>query len=148
MTDEAIATKFAALRPFFDERRRRLWAAAEALALGRGRVTAVAAATGLRRHTIHAGLRELRASPPTAAMAATAKRVRAAGGGRKALTAHDPTLRRDLEALVEPVTRGDPMTPLRWTCKSTRQLAAELTRQGHRISHQTVAELLHALDYS
>jgi Rhodopirellula transposase DDE domain len=143
---ETIATKFQVLRPFLDERRRRLWAAAEALALGRGGVTVVAVATGMQRHTIHAGIRELRLSP--SATASLEQRVRAPGGGRKALTAHDPTLLRDLEALVEPVTRGDPMSPLRWTCKSTRQLAAELRRQGHRLSHQKVAELLHALDYS
>jgi hypothetical protein len=142
---ETIAAKFEALRPFLDERRRRLWAAAEALALGRGGVTAVAAATGMRRPTIRAGIRELRASPPAAPV--PEQRVRAPGGGRKALTARDPTRVRDLEALVEPVTRGDPMSPLRWTCKSTRQLAAELRRHGHRLSHQKVAELLHALGY-
>ena len=153
MTDvAAIRTKFEALRPFLDERRRRLWAATEALALGRGGVTAVAAATALRRNTLHAGIRELQArasmavAPP--APPAPEQRVRAPGGGRKALTARDPTLLSDLEALVEPLTRGDPESPLRWTCKSTRQLAAELARQGHRVSHQTVAELLHTLDYS
>ncbi len=123
-----------------------MWAAAEALALGRGGVTVVAAATGMQRHTIRAGIRELRASPSTAAV--PEQRVRAPGGGRKALTARDPTRLRDLEALVEPVTRGDPMSPLRWTGKSTRQLAAQLRRQGHRLSHQKVAELLHARDYS
>src|SRR6266540_6850137 len=153
MTDvAAIRTKFEALRPFLDERRRRLWAATEALALGRGGVTAVAAATALRRNTLHAGIRELQArasmavAPP--APPAPEQRVRAPGGGRKALTARDPTLLSDLEALVEPLTRGDPESPLRWTCKSTRQLAAELARQGHRVSRQTVAELLHTLDYS
>ena len=142
---ERLRTKFAALCPYLDERRRRLWAAAEALALGRGGVTAVAAATGLQRNTIHAGLDELRAGGPALM---PEQRVRQPGGGRKPLSAHDPGLLRDLEALVEPVTRGDPMSPLRWTCKSTRQLAAELTRQGHRVSYQTVAELLHALRYS
>jgi len=147
-----IRAKYERLRPFLDERRRRLWAAAEALALGRGGVTAVATATGLRRNTIQAGVRELRAGAGPTGVAPGAPesepRVRAPGGGRKALTAHDPSLVRNLEALVEPVTWGDPMSPLRWTCKSTRQLAAELERQGHRVSHQTVADLLHALDYS
>src|SRR5215207_109486 len=147
-----IRAKFEYLRPFLDERRRRVWAAAEALALGRGGVTAVATATGLGRNTIHAGVRELRAGAdgagPAPGVPDSEPRVRAPGGGRKALTAHDPSLVRDLEALVEPVTRGDPMSPLRWTCKSTRQLATELGRQGHRVSHQTVAALLHALDYS
>jgi len=147
-----IRAKFESLRPFLDERRRRLWAATEALALGRGGVTVVAQATALRRNTIQAGIRELQTRAPVAAgepvLAGPDRRVRAPGGGRKALTAHDPALLRELEALVEPVTRGDPMSPLRWTCKSTRQLATELGRQGHRVSHQTVAELLHALDYS
>jgi hypothetical protein len=143
---QTIAAKFAALRPFLDERRRRLWAAAEARALGRGGVTTVAAATGLRRNTIRVGMRELQIPGTTAPM--PDQRVRAPGGGRKALTEHDPSLIRDLETLVEPVTRGDPTSPLRWTCKSTRQLATELSQQGHRVSHQTVAELLDALGYS
>src|SRR5438067_2014258 len=139
-----IRAKFEGLRPYLDERRRRLWAAAEALALGRGGVTAVAAATGLRRNTIRAGVGELRAGGSPL----PEQRVRAPGGGRKARAAGDPTLLRDLEALVEPVTRGDPMSPLRWTCKSTRQLAAELGGRGHPVSHQTVAALLRALRYS
>lgn len=143
---DTIAARFEALRPFLDERRRRLWAAAEAQTLGRGGVTTVAAATGLQRNTICAGLRELHA-PETPSLS-TDQRVRTPGGGRKPLTAHDPSLLRDLEALVEPLTRGDPMSPLRWTCKSTRQLATELSGQGHPVSHQTVAELLHALRYS
>jgi hypothetical protein len=148
---ETIRRKFEALRPFLDERTRRVWAATEAFALGRGGVSAVAAATGLSRTTVHAGLRELplpRGTPPAQPAPDPAPRVRAPGGGRKARTVHEPTLLRDLEALVEPVTRGDPMSPLRWTCKSTRQLATELGRQGHRVSHQTVAELLHELKYS
>lgn len=143
---ETIATKFEALRPFLDERRRRLWAAAEALALGRGGVTLVAAATGLHRNTIGEGLRELRAGDP--AVLPSEQRVRMEGGGRKAVVERDPTLLADLEALVEPVTRGDPMSPLRWTCKSTRQLATELSERGHPVSHQTVAELLRMLRYS
>jgi Rhodopirellula transposase DDE domain len=120
--------------------------------LGRGGLGAVVAATGLQHNTVYAGLRELRTGSTAATSLAeptVAKpRVRAAGGGRKRLTAHDPTLLSDLEALVEPLTRGDPMSPLRWTCKSTRQLARELARQGHRVSRQTVATLLAALGYS
>src|ERR671937_1366021 len=147
-----VRAKFEVLRPYLDERRRRLWAAAEALALGRGGMTAVASATGLQRATIRVGVRELQGgpspSPEAEPVADQAQRVRAPGGGRKPLTAEDPTLVQDLEALVEPTTRGDPMSPLRWTCKSTRQLAAELVRQGHRVSHTTVAELLRALNYS
>ena len=147
-----IRAKFEALRPYLDERRRRLWAAAEALALGRGGMTAVAAATGLQRATIQVGVRELQGGPSTSSepepVADQAQRVRAPCGGRKPLTSEDPILVHDLEALVEPTTRGDPMSPLRWTGKSTRQLAAELVRQGHQVSHTTVAELLHALHYS
>src|SRR5216683_8187346 len=147
-----IRAKFEVLRPFLDERRRRLWAAAEALVRGHGGITAVATATGLQRATIRVGMRELQASPVPSTEASAPmeeeRRIRAPGGGRKPLTSHDPALLSDLEALVEPVTRGDPMSPLRWTCKSTRQLAAELVRQGHQVSHQTVADLLHALDYS
>jgi hypothetical protein len=120
---------------------------------GRGGITAAANATGLERATIRAGIRELQANPTEdtrtePAAADRVHRVRAVGGGRKPLTTEDPTLVHDLEALVEPVTRGDPMSSLRWTCKSTRQLAAELVRQGHQVSHQTVADLLHALDHS
>ncbi|TME96154.1 MAG: hypothetical protein E6I52_21700, partial [Chloroflexi bacterium] len=117
-------------------------------------MTAVANATGLQRLTIRAGIRELQAEPgeatgaDSAAAADRVQRVRAPGGGRKPLTTEDPTLVHDLEALVEPVTRGDPRSPLRWTCTSTRQLAAELVRQGHQVSHQTVADVLHALDDS
>jgi hypothetical protein len=150
----SIRAKFEALGPYLDERRRRLWAAAEAMVLGRGEITAVANATGLQRVTIRAGIRELQADPGNATGAESAaaadrmQRVRAPGGGRKPLTTQDPALVHDLEALVEPTARGDPMSPLRWTCKSTRQLAAELVRQGHQVSHQTVADLLHALDYS
>jgi Rhodopirellula transposase DDE domain len=141
-----IRTKFDALRPYLDERRRRLWAATEARVIGRGGVAAVARATGLRANTIRAGMRELEA--PGEVPPVSDQRVRAPGGGRKPLIMQDPTLLGELEALVEPVTRGDPMSPLRWTCKSTRQLAAALTERGHAVSHQTVAEMLHALRYS
>jgi transposase len=146
---ESIRTKFCALRPLLDERTRRVWAATEAAALGRGGLSAVASATGLARNTVRAGLRELQTGGPASSAAASpTPRVRAPGGGRKARTTHEPTLLRDLEALVDPVTRGDPVSPLRWTCKSTRQLAAELGRQGHHISHRAVAALLHELRYS
>ena len=143
---ESIAAKYEVLRPYLDERRRRLWAAAEARSLGRGGVTTVAAATGLERNTIAAGVRELGVPAPSGVAADSG--VRAPGGGRKTLAEHDPALLQDLEALVEPLTRGDPMSPLRWTCKSTRQLAAELAAQGHPASHQTVAVLLVSLRYS
>src|SRR5438477_5182040 len=111
----AIRANFEVLRPFLDERRRRLWAAAEALVLGRGGITAVATATGLQRATVRVGVRELQTGPTanteTSAATIGTRRVRAPGGGRKPLTTQDPTLVRDLEALVEPVTRGTRCRP-------------------------------------
>src|SRR3954452_14910061 len=110
-----IRAKFEAVRPYLDERRRRLWAAAEAMALGHGGITAVATATGLQRGTIRVSVSELQGGPSTSIeeepVADQAQRVRAPGGGRKPLRTEDPTLVRDLEALVEPTTRGDPMSP-------------------------------------
>jgi hypothetical protein len=130
-----------------DERMRRQWAAAEAAELGWGGVSAVAGATGLSRTTITAGLRELRqrAEQPDAPLPA---RIRRPGGGPKRLTETDPGLLPALEALVDPVTRGDPDSPLRWTCKSTRRLAEELTRQGHPLCPRSVAALLRDAGYS
>jgi hypothetical protein len=141
-----IRRKYRALRPEMDERMRRHWAAAEARELGWGGVTAVSEATGLSRVTITAGLREL--EQPARVRAAAAERVRRPGGGRKPVTETDPDLAEALDALVEPTTRGDPESPLRWTCKSTYRLAEELTRQGHPVSPRTVAMLLHAAHYS
>jgi hypothetical protein len=147
-TRETIQTKFEQLRPAMDERICRLWAASEALALGRGGITLVAAATGVSRKRIGAGIRELRdlaARPPEHRSSPT--RIRRPGGGRKAKRDTDPTLLDDLEALVEPLTRGDPMSPLRWTCKSLTKLAAALREQGHAVSHEIVRQLLLGLDY-
>ena len=129
-----------------DERMRRQWAASEARDLGWGGVTAVAQATGMSRVTITAGLRELQQPAKQRALEAT--RVRRPGGGRRAVTESDPELVAALEALIEPVTRGDPESPLRWTCKSTRRLADELTRQHHRVGPRTVAMLLRREGYS
>jgi len=129
-----------------DERMRRQWAAAEARELGWGGVSAVAGATGLSRPTIVAGLREL--DQPAHRRSAEAVRVRRPGAGRRPLTETDPELLTVLESLVEPVTRGHPESPLRWTCKSTRRLAEELTRQNHRVGARTVASLLRQAGYS
>jgi Rhodopirellula transposase DDE domain len=118
--------------------------AAEALAIGRGGQLAVARATGVSRTMIQRGIREV-LQPE---LQAPKGRVRRPGGGRKAMVVLDPTLRDDLERLVEPTSRGDPESPLRWTCKSVRKLAAELTAQGHQTSHRLVADLLHDLGYS
>jgi len=143
--DGGIRLRFRALNPVLDERARRRFAAAEALAAGRGGVTAVFRATGIARSTINRGLAELREE---AAPAAPEGRVRRVGGGRKSLTATDSTLLGDLQALVEPATRGDPMAPLLWVAKSVRNLAAELQAQGHRIGYNVVAKLLRELGYS
>lgn len=140
----AIAQRYAHLAGTLDERGRRALAAAEAVVWGRGGISAVARATGLSRPAIARGIRELRGEVPPAAPG----RIRRPGGGRKALETQDPTLRADLERLVEPSTRGDPESALRWTCKSVRRLARELQAQGHQVSYQKVAELLHALGYS
>jgi hypothetical protein len=140
----AIRAKFDALRGDLDERARRLWAATEVNALGYGGLGAVCRATGLAKSTIRFGQRELRA--PTEAE--FGRRVRRPGAGRKPITETDPGIVEALDALVEPTSRGDPMSPLRWTCKSTRVLAAELTRQGHRVSHTKVGELLEAQGFT
>ena len=142
--DESVKGVFEALRPVLNERMRRLVAAAQAQALGYGGVTLVAAATGLARSTITQGIKEL--AEPAAAI--NEERLRRSGGGRKRLTDRDPTLLRALEALVEPATRGDPESPLRWTSKSLSKLAAALRAQGHPISGRKVGDLLRALDYS
>jgi len=143
MDTKGVAERFRSLEPFLDERARRLCAAAEAKALGRGGVTAVAAATGVSRRAIDVGLKEL-ADPGSAEVV----RIRKAGAGRKRAVDKDATLRTDLESLVEPMTRGDPESPLRWTCKSVRNLADELGRKGHKVSHETVANLLVEMEYS
>ena len=140
---EAIRRRFELLARHLDERTRRLLAASEALAIGRGGASAVARATGVSRRVIGEGIKEL-TDGPTAGVV----RIRRPGGGRKRTADTDPTLREDLERLVEPVTRGDPESPLRWTCKSVRKLAEELRGIGHQVSHQLVAELLHELEYS
>src|SRR5215213_7333752 len=140
---EAIKRRFELLARHLDERTRRLLAASEAMAIGRGGASAVARATGVSRRVIGEGITELTDGPPAGMV-----RIRRPGGGRKRTTDTDPTLREDLERLVEPVTRGDPESPRRWTCKSVRTLAEELRGIGHQVSHQLVAELLHELEYS
>jgi transposase len=145
---QAIAVKFASLAPLLDERTRRRWAAVEARALGRGGIMRVAEATGLSRATIRAGVGELDTPGAGEEREARSERIRRPGGGRRTLGEGTPRLLEALERLVEPVTRGDPMSPLRWTCKSAARLAEELQSQGHAVSERTVNRLLHALGYS
>ena len=144
---EAVKAKFVALDPLFDERLRRCWAAVEARGIGRGRIARVAAATGMSRTTIRAGLKEL-AGKQAGRAGPESVRVRRPGAGRKRLTAQDQSLAQELERLVDPVTRGDPMGPLLWTCSSAARLATELTVAGHSVSERTVNRLLHELGYS
>ena len=126
---------------------RRCWAATEAQAYGWGGVRAVSSATGLSPNTIRKGLAEL-SGREVETEAALGSRMRRVGGGRKRRADTDPDLLERLERLVDPVTRGDPDSPLRWTCKSTTQLSQELRRQGHLASPRTVGRLLHAAGYS
>lgn len=143
--EQQVGDRFRSLEGVLDERMRRLMAAAEAKVLGRGGVSMVARATGVSRRAIHVGQGELALAhrggllPP---------RIRRPGGGRKRATSKDPELAGELERLVEATTRGDPISPLRWTCKSVRRLAQELREGGHPVSHQLVAELLLKMGYS
>jgi transposase len=141
--EHAIGERYRALAGELDERRRRVWAGAEALSHGRGGQAAVARATGMSVTTVAKGMREIRAGETL-----PAGRVRRAGAGRKALTQTDATLLADLEALVRDEARGDPESPLLWTAKSVRALARALREQGHQVSHETVAKLLRRLGYS
>ena len=137
---ESVARKYALLRPHLDERQRRLLLGAEAAELGRGGIKAVAEATGVHPDTVGRGAREVEGQPEP--------RVRAPGGGRKKLAETGPRLAAELKALVDPETRGDPMSPLVWTTKSTRNLAGALTSAGHAVSDRTVARMLAGLGFS
>ena len=143
--ERAISARFKSLEVVFDEKSRRLWAAAEAESAGKGGVTAVHRATGISRTTIYQGIKELK-NPE--ALKSSADRTRNPGGGRKRAVDINPKLQSALEALLEPITRGDPESPLRWTCKSLSVLAIELNRQGHCVSDRTVGRLLHEMGYS
>ena len=140
-----ILKKYQQISPQQNERTRRLWAASEALALGYGGITAVSVATGLSQNTIRSGLAELiqvsesRVKPGM---------IRSSGGGRKLLVDSDATLKQDLDSYVEPTSRGDPQSPLRWSCKSVVKLAQELQSMGHKICGKTVATLLKSMGYS
>ncbi len=143
-TEEEIRVKYEALSPLMDERFRRVWAGAEADAFGDGGIAAVERATGMSRTTIRAGRDELRAGLTSDEVV----NVRRAGAGRPRIEVVNPDVAKALESLVDPVTRGDPESPLRWTSKSTRRLATELESQGYSLSPQKVGQLLHELGYS
>jgi transposase len=143
MDTHLIKQRFEALAGFLDERLRRIVAAAEATAIGYGGISIVSRETGVSRRAISLGCEELKHPEKV-----TGRRIRKEGGGRKRTIDKDPVVRQDLESLIEPVSRGDPESPLRWTCKSVRKLSDELKQKGHQISHKLVAELLHEMDYS
>ena len=149
MDKTALQAKWDMISPLLDERARRLWAIAESEALGWGGITLVSEVTGLSRQTIHTALKAAHGmAPGEYAKPFKAGRVRIEGAGRKSLANGDPSLVRDLELLVDPATRGDPMSPLRWTSKSTEHLAAALRQLGHKVSWKTVGRMLTAQGYS
>jgi transposase len=145
MDTEMIKQRYALISPFLDERQRRLYLAAEAKVIGYGGVSTVSRMTGVSRSAISAGYKDYDQAKENKI---SPGRIRKEGGGRKRTVTTDVTLKTDLEALIEPVTRGDPESPLRWTCKSVRNLSDELNRMGHKTSHRMVAELLHEMEYS
>ena len=140
--EEIITTKYFALKDELNERQRRLWAASEAISLGYGGITTVALATGISRTTITRGINELQNGKRL-----DKNRVRRHGAGRKKTTEHQPTLKSALDALVAPTAKGDPMSPLLWTTKSTRRLCEMLNEEGFQLSHMQVCRLLHELEY-
>lgn len=146
MEKNFITERFDLLEWTLDERMRRIVCAVEAKVLGHGGVSVVSRATGVSRRAIHAGLKELEERPAEPFVGSP--RIRRSGGGRKKITDLDSTLMADLESLVEPVTRGDPESPLRWTTKSLRRLAEELKKKGHSVSHASIGTLLGELGYS
>ena len=143
---ESIAEKFLVMGPLLNERGKRLWGAVEARSLGRGGVTRVSEATGMSRSRIHSGLRELESAGPGGIEATD--RQRALGAGRKRADEKDPGLEKALDRLLEPTTRGDPRSPLRWTTLSAAHLSAALAKAGHAASERTVNRLLHEMGYS
>jgi transposase len=143
MLEEIISKKYNLLKPFLDEKSKRLFAAAEALSIGKGNISIDSHATSISENTIKKGCNELESGNSSSDY-----KIRAPGGGRKKLVEKDPTLLSDLETLIEPTSCGDPESPLRWTCKSLRNLAGELRNMGHEISHARVADVLHMLGYS
>lgn len=140
---EAIAKKYEKLAPVLDERMRRLWAGVESSVIGFGGIAVVSKAIGMSRNTIIRGEREI-----DEINGKTIKTIRKTGGGRKKAIDIDPRIQEELTKLIEPVTRGDPESPLKWTCKSLRKLSSELKNKGHNVSHRIVGELLHKMGYS
>ena len=147
VTEARIAEKYESIKPYLNEKTRRIWAATEVRAIGRGGVSEIARVTGLSRTTIHKAIAELE-QPLSEEWDEGSPSIRQLGGGRKSLRDTDPQLVKDLQTLVEASTRGDPQSPLLWTTKSTTHLAEELQAMGHQVSQPSVWRLLNAMDYS
>ena len=145
---EKVRRKYKQLSPYLDERTLRIWSAVEAESLGRGGITKISQATSLSRTTIYKGITELSKKRRPKKAKEEHKRIRKPGGGRTKLKDKEPGLLQDLDSILEPVTRGDPESPLRWTCKSTIKIAEELRAQGYQVSQRTVCDLLYDLGYS
>jgi len=143
-----IRQKYKALSRVMDERSKRIWAATEATIIGWGGISAVSEATGIARNTIVAGIREVEARKPGRPPKAESARIRRSGAGRKHLSESEPGLVKVIESLVDSTTRGDPMRPLRWTCKSTKKISDELAKFGHTVSDRSVAKILKDAGYS
>ena len=143
LKEEEISQKFERLSEYLNEKTRRIWSANEAISIGWGGIEIVSKSTGLSRQTISKGIKELKSELSTNQV-----KVRRNGGGRKKLKDKDINFEKDLKELVESSTRGDPESPLKWTSKSTRKLADELNKDGHRVSHVVVAETLKDMGYS
>jgi hypothetical protein len=147
-TQESLEIDFKKLSPLMNEKAIRMWAASEAHALGRSGVSIVSAATKLASKTIRRGLQEFYKESSVDEIPISDNKVRRSGAGRKSCIVNDPNLVKDLEILVDPATRGDPMSPLKWSSKSTDKLTLELKKMGHNVGVRTVARLLHRLNYS
>jgi len=143
-----VQERYDTLAPMMNEQLRRRWAGCEAMAIGRGGITAVSVATGLSRNTVARGIQEVEETMPELAARVKQGHIRKPGAGRPPMSSEDATLLPDLRRLLESTTRGDPTSPLLWTCKSTRNLAAELNAEGHSVSHMTVDRLLWEMGYS
>jgi hypothetical protein len=143
-----VGLKYDRLAPLMNEKLRRRWAACEAMSMGRGGIVAVSRETGISRTTIRKGIAEIREEMAGLAEHIEDQHIRKPGGGRRRLIESDPTLAKDLRDLLESSTRGDPQSPLQWTCKSVQTITDELTALGHRVSPRTVLRLLHEMDYS